>query len=167
MNTLGLLWTAKTFLPSLASRNHGHFLIVASQTSYLATAGATDYCASKAAALAIYEGLHSEVKHVYKSPAVRVSCICPSHVQTAMFNGIKSVPGMASITPQTLAATIEGILKSGRAHNLTVPSSVGISTLIRALPDWMRVLVQDLSATAFSSLNPRDDIAERSQSRDM
>ena len=130
----------------------------------MATVAATDYCSSKAAAISIYEGLHSELKHVHKATAVRVSCISPSHVQTAMFNGIKSVPGMASLTPQYLAETIEGILKSGRAQNLLVPASVGFSTMIRALPDWIRVLLQDSAAGAFTELKPRDNVATMSNS---
>ncbi|VUC32743.1 unnamed protein product [Clonostachys rosea] len=166
VNTLGLLWTAKTFLPALASHNHGHFLVVASQTGYMATAGATDYCSSKAAAISIYEGLHSEMKHVHKASAVRISCISPSHVQTAMFDGIQSVPGMASLTPQYLAKTIEGILKSGRAQNLVVPASVGLSTLVRTLPDWIRVFLQDSAAGAFNNLKPRDDVAKSSEVND-
>ncbi|KAJ4171273.1 hypothetical protein NW754_015036 [Fusarium falciforme] len=70
-----LIWTIETFLPALVARNHGHLLIVASQTGHMATAGATDYSASKAAAITIYEGVHSEIKHVHKATAVRVSCI--------------------------------------------------------------------------------------------
>ena len=93
---------------------------MASQTGYLTLTGGTDYCASKAAAISIYEGLHSEMKHYYKAPAVRVSCISPTHVQTSLFKGIDNPPGMASITPQSLAETIEGVLKSGRAQNLLV-----------------------------------------------
>ena len=132
---------------------------MASQTGYLTLTGGTDYCASKAAAISIYEGLHSEMKHYYKAPAVRVSCISPTHVQTSLFKGIDNPPGMASITPQSLAETIEGVLKSGRAQNLLVPSSTAL-TLTRALPDWVRIFLQDWSAGALKDLVPRNDIAK-------
>ena len=73
---------------------------------------------------------------------------------------------MASLTPQYLAETIEGILKSGRAQNLVVPASVGLSTLVRTLPDWIRVLLQDSAAGAFTDLKPRDNVAKLSEFND-
>ncbi|KPM38347.1 hypothetical protein AK830_g8235 [Neonectria ditissima] len=160
VNTLGLIWTIKAFLPSLVARNHGHVLIVASQTGHTTTAGVTDYSASKAAAIAIYEGIHTEMKHVYKAPAVRVSCISPSHVQTAMFTGVHSVPGMSSLTPTFLAEKICGILYSGRAQNVMVPRSAYATTLMRVLPDWVRVYLQDLAAGAFTDLKPHDPLSK-------
>ncbi|RSL59397.1 hypothetical protein CEP54_007283 [Fusarium duplospermum] len=156
VNTIGLIWTIKTFLPALLARNHGHLLIVASQTGHMATAGATDYSASKAAAITIYEGVHSEIKHVHKATAVRVSCISPSHVQTNMFTGIKSVPGMSSMTTSYLADRITGILYGGNARNILVPASASASPWIRVLPDWLRVYIQDLSSSAFTELKPHD-----------
>ncbi|RSL91413.1 hypothetical protein CEP51_000249 [Fusarium floridanum] len=158
VNTIGLIWTIKTFLPALVARNHGHLLIVASQTGHMATAGAADYSASKAAAITIYEGVHSEIKHVHKATAVRVSCISPSHVQTNMFTGIKSVPGMSSMTTGYLADRITGILYAGNARNILVPASASASPWVRVLPDWLRVYMQDLSSSAFTELKPHDPL---------
>ncbi|KAL6364088.1 hypothetical protein LRP88_03521 [Fusarium phalaenopsidis] len=158
VNTIGLIWTIKTFLPALVARNHGHLLIVASQTGHMATAGATDYSASKAAAITIYEGVHSEIKHVHKAPAVRVSCISPSHVQTNMFTGIKSVPGMSSMTTGYLADRITEILYGGNARNVLVPATTSASPWVRVLPDWLRVYMQDLSSSAFTELKPHDPL---------
>ncbi|KAF5591989.1 aldehyde dehydrogenase (NAD+) [Fusarium subglutinans] len=156
VNTLGLIWTIKTFLPAMVSRNHGHLLIVASQTGFLATVGITDYAASKSAAIAIYEGLHTEIKHVHKATAVRLSCVSPSHVQTQMFTGVKSVPGMSTMTTEYLANKICGILLSGRGQNIIVPAAAGMSPWVRVLPDWVRVLLQDAAAPAFTDLKPHD-----------
>ncbi|KAF5568662.1 aldehyde dehydrogenase (NAD+) [Fusarium phyllophilum] len=156
VNTLGLIWTIKAFLPAMVSRNHGHLLIVASQTGYLATVGITDYAASKSAAIAIYEGLHTEIKHVHKATAVRLSCVSPSHVQTQMFTGVKSVPGMSTMTTEYLAGKICGILLSGRGQNIIVPAAAGMSPWVRVLPGWVRVLLQDAAAPAFTDLKPHD-----------
>ncbi|KAH6689710.1 hypothetical protein F5X68DRAFT_131370 [Plectosphaerella plurivora] len=160
VNTFGLLWTIKTFLPSLVAKNHGHLLIVASQTAFITSAGVTDYCASKAAALSIYEGVHSEMKHIYEAPAVRVSCISPSHVKTGMFAGIKSVPGMSSLTPESIAKTIGDILYSGNAHNIMVPKLAYASKLTRLMPEWFRIAAQDIAAGAFTTLRPHDPMAK-------
>ncbi|KAF5026813.1 hypothetical protein F66182_1097 [Fusarium sp. NRRL 66182] len=160
VNTLGLIWTIKTFLPDMVAHNHGHLLIVASQTGYLATVGITDYAASKSAAIAIYEGVHSEIKHVHKSPAVRISCVSPSHVQTSMFTGVKPVPGMSTMTTSYLADKICGILMSGRGQNIIVPTAAALSPWARVLPGWLRVLLQDSAAPAFTDLKPHDPFSK-------
>ncbi|KAI9150873.1 Dehydrogenase RED2 [Paramyrothecium foliicola] len=158
VNTFGLIWTIKSFLPSLVAKNHGHLLIVASQTAYATTAGITDYSASKAAAVSIYEGIHTELKHVHGANAVRVSCVSPSHVQTGMFTGIKSAPGMVTLTSEYLADTIAGILYKGDSRNIIVPASARWSPWLRVLPEWVRVLGQDLACSTFSELKPHDPL---------
>jgi len=156
VNNLGLLWTAKAFLPNMVQQNHGHFLIIASQTSHLATAGVTDYAATKAAALAIYEGLQTEMKHVYKAPAVRISALCPSAVNTKMFTGIKGPSNffMPFLKPTDLGDCIADMLWSGNAHNRSIPAFAYISPPTRALPDWVRVGMQDGGAHVMDDLTP-------------
>lgn len=163
VNTLGLLWTVKTFLPSLVERNHGHLLLVASATGYLTTARSIDYCASKAAAISIYEGLHSEVKHVYKSPAVRVSCVSPSLVKTEMFKGFKPIPGMvgSGMRPSYVAEQIADILYSGKAQNVVLSKWAFPPGIMRIMPEWMRVRIQDKSASSLSELNPHNPMAAK------
>ena len=163
VNTLGLLWTVKTFLPSLVERNHGHLLLVASATGFLTTARSIDYCASKAAAISIYEGLHSEIKHVYKSPAVRISCVSPSLVKTEMFKGFKPIPGMvgSGMKPSYVAAQITDILYSGKAQNVVLSKWAFPPGVMRILPEWMRVRIQDKSAASLTELEPHNPMAAK------
>ncbi|EFX00667.1 short chain dehydrogenase reductase [Grosmannia clavigera kw1407] len=156
VNNLAMLWTAKTFLPNMISKNHGHLLIVASQTGYVATPGLTDYSATKAAAIAIYEGLHAEVKNIYKAPSVRVSCVSPSAVDTKMFSGIKLGLGMKALRPEDLGALIADILHGGRSKHTIVPRSASVLSIVRALPDWIRVAMQTASVGVFTDLHPHD-----------
>uniref|UniRef100_A0A093V5T4 Retinol dehydrogenase 10-B n=1 Tax=Talaromyces marneffei PM1 TaxID=1077442 RepID=A0A093V5T4_TALMA len=158
VNSLGLLWTIKTFLPPLAEKNHGHFVIVASQTGHLATAGVVDYAATKAAALAIYEGLQTELRHIYKAPAVRISCVSPSAVSTKMFTGIKLPPSLQPLQPLDVGSAIAEILWSGRAQNIMLPASAYISPITRALPDWLRIGLQEFGKDVMTDLNPHDPL---------
>jgi all-trans-retinol dehydrogenase (NAD+) len=154
VNGLGLLWTVKAFLPSLASHNHGHLVVLASQTGHLATAGVVDYAATKAAALAIYEGVQTELRHVYKAPAVRVSCVAPSAVNTKMFTGIQLPPSIQPLTPADVGSAIVEILQSERAQNVMIPASAYISPITRALPDWLRIGLQDFGKDVMTNLDP-------------
>ncbi|KAF7719416.1 Uncharacterized protein PECH_004914 [Penicillium ucsense] len=160
VNNLALIWTAKAFLPSMVKNNHGHFLIMASQTAHLATAGIVDYAATKSAALAIYEGLQTELRHVYKAPAVRMSCLSPSAVKTKMFEGIQMPASVTLLKPSDIAEVVAEILWSGKAQNRMTPSLAYISPPTRALPDWMRVGFQDLGKDAMSALSPHHPMDE-------
>lgn len=154
VNNLGLIWTIKAFLPSLAEKNHGHLVIIASQTGHLATAGVVDYAATKAAALAIYEGIQTELRHVYKAHAVRVSCVSPSAVSTKMFRGLKLPPSIQFLKPSDVGSVIAEILWSGRAQNIMLPASAYLTPITRALPDWLRIGLQELGKDAMTELNP-------------
>jgi short-subunit dehydrogenase len=144
----------------MVKENHGHFLITASQTAYVATAGVTDYAATKAAALAIYEGLQTELKHIYKAPAVRVSVINPSAVKTNMFNGIKAPSNflMPRLSPADVGQRICEIVWSGRAQNVMIPASSYIAAPARCLPDWLRVGFQDGGADVMTELKPHQPL---------
>ncbi|KAJ6133435.1 hypothetical protein N7471_008650 [Penicillium samsonianum] len=160
VNSLGLIWTVQTFLPSMVAQNHGHFLILASQTAHLATAGVVDYAATKAAALAIYEGLQTELRHIYRAPAVRMSCLSPSAVQTKMFRGIQMPDSVPLLQPDDVASVVAEILWSGRAQNRMTPATAYISPPTRALPDWIRVKLQDFGKDVMSALSPHQPMEE-------
>ncbi|KAJ5904106.1 hypothetical protein N7504_006489 [Penicillium tannophilum] len=160
VNNLALIWTAQIFLPPMVTHNHGHFLIMASQAGHLATAGVVDYAATKAATLALYEGLQTELRHVYKAPAVRMSCVSPSAVQTKMFRGIRTPASVTLLRPDDVGSLVAEILWSGRAQNLMTPSLAYISPPTRALPDWIRVGLQDFGKDIMSDLSPHQPMDE-------
>jgi short-subunit dehydrogenase len=140
----------------MVKANHGHFLIVASQAGYLATAGVVDYAATKAAAVAIYEGLQTELKHTYQAPAVRVSVVNPSAVKTKMFDGIQSPSNfiMPRLGPSDVGNLICEIIWGGEAKNLMTPAFAYIAAPARCLPDWLRVGMQDGGADVMTQLKP-------------
>jgi all-trans-retinol dehydrogenase (NAD+) len=140
----------------MAKKDHGHFLIIASQTGHLATAGVVDYAATKAACIAIYEGLQTEMKHYYKAPSVRISCISPSAVKTKMFDGIKDVSNffLPQLTPDDVGGLIAETLWKGDSANLMIPAAAYISVISRFCPEWMRVGMQDGGADIMTQLTP-------------
>ncbi|KAJ5765634.1 short-chain dehydrogenase [Penicillium odoratum] len=156
VNNLGLIWTAKTFIPAMVKENRGHFLIIASQTGLLATANIADYAATKSAALAIYEGLHTEIKHLHQAPNVRISCISPSAVRTKMFDGIKGQSNffLPRLSAEDLGGLISDVLWKGESQNIMTPDFAYISLFSKVLPEWMRVGMQDAGADIMTDLNP-------------
>jgi all-trans-retinol dehydrogenase (NAD+) len=51
VNTLGLFWTARAFLPEMVAANQGHLVTVASAAGLVGVRRLSDYCASKWAAI--------------------------------------------------------------------------------------------------------------------
>lgn len=61
----------REFIPSMIERNHGHVIHIASMASFVTGARNVSYAATKAAVLALHEGLAQELSHVYKAKKVR------------------------------------------------------------------------------------------------
>jgi len=142
----------------MAAKNHGHFIITASQAGYLANAYIVDYCATKSAAIAIYEGLQTEMKHLYKAPAVRISCMSPGSVDTKMFKGIEAPSNFffPKLAPQDVGNAVCQILWSGNAQNVMIPAAAYASYAFKLFPAWMRVGVQDGGKDIMVHVKPHD-----------
>lgn len=84
VNTLGVMFCIKAFLPAMIAGNHGHVLVTSSIKSYITTVLAVDYAASKSAVNSIVEGLQTELKHVYGNPMVKASAVFPALIKTEM-----------------------------------------------------------------------------------
>lgn len=76
-------WAAAALLPEWLERGAGYFCSTASAAGLLAQIGSAPYSVSKHAAVAFAEWLSI----TYGDRGVRVSCLCPQGVNTAMLNG--------------------------------------------------------------------------------
>ncbi|KAG9765617.1 NAD(P)-binding protein, partial [Aureobasidium melanogenum] len=161
VNSIAVVWCAKVFLPAMVRENHGHFLITASQGAFVATSHITDYAATKAAALALYEGIQTELKHVYKAPAVRCSVICPAVANTKMFGSVvqKGNFFMPALEASDIGDRMCEILKSANSQQVVMPAMASIAVVLRMMPTWMRINAQDAAAEAMLNLNPHDPMA--------
>lgn len=75
-------WAARHLLPGWLERGEGYFCSTASAAGLLAQIGSAPYSVSKHAAVAFAEWLSI----TYGDRGLRVSCLCPQGVNTAMLN---------------------------------------------------------------------------------
>ena len=73
----------------MLENNYGYIVSISSVMAYSGVAGLTDYCASKAAASTFAEALRHELKAANKN-GITVTCVCPYHMSTGMFAGVKT-----------------------------------------------------------------------------
>lgn len=89
VNVLGHVAAARRLLPAWLERGSGHFLSTASAAGLLSVVGGASYAVTKAAAVAFAEWLAI----MYGDQGVRVSCLCPSAVDTPLLAAGLSADG--------------------------------------------------------------------------
>ena len=72
----------------MMENNYGYIVSISSVVAFGGVPGLTDYSSSKAAALSFAETLRHELKTAKKS-GITVTCVCPYHMSTGMFAGVK------------------------------------------------------------------------------
>jgi NAD(P)-dependent dehydrogenase (short-subunit alcohol dehydrogenase family) len=80
INVMSHVYAARALLPGWIERGDGHLVTTASMAGILTAAGDAAYSATKHAAVGFAEWL----AFTYAGRGVRVSCICPGAVDTAM-----------------------------------------------------------------------------------
>jgi NAD(P)-dependent dehydrogenase (short-subunit alcohol dehydrogenase family) len=83
INVMSHVYAARAMLPRWTERGRGHLVTTASMAGILSAQGDLAYSATKHAALGLAEWL----AFTYADRGVRVSCICPGAVDTAMLRG--------------------------------------------------------------------------------
>lgn len=115
VNVMSHVYAARALLPAWTERGEGYLITTASMAGILATAGNAVYTTTKHAAVGFAEWL----AFTYAGQGVRVSCVCPGAVDTAMLRGgakgdaqtANAVIGGGGVIPPELAAAriLEGL----------------------------------------------------------
>jgi NAD(P)-dependent dehydrogenase (short-subunit alcohol dehydrogenase family) len=126
VNVMSHVYAARALLPRWTERGEGHLVTTASMAGLLSSAGDGAYSATKHAALGLAEWL----AFTYGGQGVRVSCICPGAVDTAMLRGGAGgdaakasavIGGGEVLPPDTAAARILDGVEQDRFLILTHP----------------------------------------------
>jgi NAD(P)-dependent dehydrogenase (short-subunit alcohol dehydrogenase family) len=111
VNVMGHVHAARALLPSWLERGEGHLVTTASMAGLLTTLGDGVYAATKHAAVGFAEWMAI----TYGDRGVRVSCVCPGAVNTAMLAGSSggdvekaaaAIGGGDVLSPQQVAVEI-------------------------------------------------------------
>jgi all-trans-retinol dehydrogenase (NAD+) len=143
VNTLGLFWCTKAFLPGMIERRRGHVVTLASAAGMVGVVRQTDYSASKHAAVGFAESLRYELRRY--APQVQTTLVCPFYINTGMFDGAKSrLPWLLPILDETkvVAKILRAVERDRR--QLVMPATVGLLPALRVLPVPVFDRVMDL-----------------------
>jgi NAD(P)-dependent dehydrogenase (short-subunit alcohol dehydrogenase family) len=102
------VWAARAVVPDMVERGEGYFLVTASAAGLLNIVESAPYGVTKHAAVAIAEWL----RIAYGRRGLRVSCLCPQSVATAMTaNGTGSAGLDGVLTPEQVADNIVQVMR--------------------------------------------------------
>jgi NAD(P)-dependent dehydrogenase (short-subunit alcohol dehydrogenase family) len=137
INVLAHVFAARAVLPAMIERGEGYLLNTASAAGLLSQIGSAPYSATKHAAVGLAEAL--AIAH--GDQGIRVSCLCPQAVRTAMTadpdgSRVASVDGM--LEPEDVAtAVVEGIAEE---RFLILPHPTVAEYMRRKVTDYDRWL---------------------------
>ena len=140
VNTHGPVIVTHLFLQDLLDSDEGHVVNIASASALIALPNAATYASSKWAVLGFTDSLREELELTGRGH-VGVSAICPSYINTGMFEGARAPLLTPILTPEDLASKIVRCVYKKRAHLLT-PGLVRLIPLGKAT--WPRVIFRRL-----------------------
>lgn len=88
VNVLGVMHVAREFVPEMVAQKSGHVINIASAAGLIPVPRQSAYCPSKWACLAFSEILRLEMEE--GRTGVKVTTVCPSYINTGMFDGVKA-----------------------------------------------------------------------------
>lgn len=131
VNALGPVMVTHVFLADLISRPDAHLVNMASAAGYLAVPLGTTYAASKWATLGFSESIQAELASLGHRH-VHVTAVCPSYVDTGMFEGVRAPLLTPWLHTDQIADKVVEVVLHNRT-NVREPFMVKITPALKGL----------------------------------
>jgi short-subunit dehydrogenase len=130
INLKTLITITYLFLPLLQRDPKSLLIQMASVTGLMGLAYGTTYSASKWGVVGFSEALREELR-VTSAPSPHICIVCPSYIDTGMFDGSKHPMFMPKLSPSALAKNILSAAQSKKAF-VYAPFFVRLVPLLRS-----------------------------------
>ncbi|MEX0844669.1 MAG: SDR family oxidoreductase [Balneolaceae bacterium] len=151
VNSLGLMYAARVFLPEMISKGEGNIINIASAAGLTPNPGMSVYAASKWAAVGWSESLKLEMDK--NQTGVKILTVMPSYINTGMFAGVTTPLLMPLLNPDDISTKILDAVERNKAR-LREPFMVKLTPFFRGvLPAKMYDFVADKIFGVYDSMN--------------
>ncbi len=131
INTLGLVAVTHAFLPQMITRPRAHLVNICSASAFVGLPFGSTYASSKWAVMGFSESVRLELESLGHRH-VHVTTVCPSYVNTGLFNGAKPPRTTQMLDPPRLADQIVRAVLRDKPFLLT-PSVVHTTPFLRGI----------------------------------
>ncbi|MCB1043397.1 MAG: SDR family oxidoreductase [Acidobacteria bacterium] len=141
INTLGVMGVTHAFLPDLIAKPEAHLVNLASASGFLGLPYGTTYASSKWSVIGFSESIRLELEQLGHKH-VHVTTVCPSYINTGLFEGVKAPLLTPILDPKKLAQQIVRAVSKNRIF-LRTPFMVKTVPLLQGLlprraVDWIQ-----------------------------
>jgi short-subunit dehydrogenase len=151
VNSLGMMYVTKAFLPSMIEQEFGRIVNIASAAGLSPNPGMTVYAGSKWAAVGWSDSLRIELEQNHGN--LRVLTVMPSYINTVMFDGVKAPLLIPFLDAEKISAKILHSVEKDKFY-LREPFIIKFSPLIRGiLPARIYDFVAGKILKVYSSMN--------------
>lgn len=133
LNVEGVVAVTHAFMPQILDAPQGHLVFMASASGFIGLPNGATYASSKWAVIGFAESIRAELREQGVT-RTHVTTVCPSYVDTGLFEGAAAPTATRMLRPEELAEQVVEAVEKGQVWLLT-PSLVKLTPLIRnALP---------------------------------
>lgn len=151
VNSLGMMYVARAFLPTMMMNNFGRIVNIASAAGLTPNPGMTVYAASKWAAVGWSDSLRVELQQDHSN--IKVLTVMPSYINTGMFDGVKAPLLIPLLDPEKISAKILDSVEKDKFY-LREPFIIKLSPFIRGvLPARVYDFIAGKILKVYSSMN--------------
>ena len=130
INVAGVMHLVRVFLPDMLRQGSGHIINISSASAFIGNPKMSVYAGSKWAVLGWSESLRLELE---KEPGdLHVTTICPSYIDTGMFDGVKAPLLFPLLQPDDIVNKIIKAVKNNEVI-LKAPDNVNFVPLFRSI----------------------------------
>ncbi|OAN61803.1 short-chain dehydrogenase [Balneola sp. EhC07] len=151
VNSLGLMYVARAFLPAMIENGFGRIINIASAAGLTPNPGMTVYAASKWAAVGWSDSLRIELEQNHEN--IKVLTVMPSYINTGMFDGVKAPLLIPLLDPEKISAKILNSVEKEK-FILREPFMIKLSPFVRGiLPARIYDFIAGKILKVYSSMN--------------
>jgi all-trans-retinol dehydrogenase (NAD+) len=151
VNVEGVVNVTYAFLPDVIASPRGHVVFIASASGFVGLPNGSTYASSKWAAIGFAESIRAEMKHLgHKN--VHVTTVCPTFINTGMFEGAAPPKTTRMFTPQEIAREVVSAVERGKVWVLE-PWIVKVTPFLK---NCLPTSVSDLIGEVFGANQSMD-----------
>ncbi len=114
INTIGPVAVTHAFLPDLIEKSDAHLVNISSASALIPLAFGSTYASSKWAVLGFTRSIREELRAT-GNRHVMTTAVCPSYINTGMFEGVKTPFLCGRLTPEKISNLVMKAIKKNTA----------------------------------------------------